>query len=283
MFLLNPSRFSMFDPESAGTLHVWYDFDDASTLTIVSGTPDVITDVVNKAAADSLNDALLDDGATAASGFEQEIARINGLDTGLASPSGPVRAMVVRDNTQGFTRPGSAGFRCFLIFETPVDHTNFDVVFNDGAADPSGGGFRFDLNFPSSGEARWLIQDGTNTSLVVVTDANNNVNDGDPHVIMIGRSIGTGAGGVDQLVGSIDGVVPTGLPFDMQSGFGDADNPGTTNAAAGWLVLGAAAAAPTNTQEQIPASFGEFLLYKTDMTSGQEDSVTDYLAAKWGV
>lgn len=284
MFLLNPKRFPLipFDPESAGTLHIWYDFDDASTLTVASGTPDVITAVANKAAADTMNDAALDDGITATAGMEQEIARINGRDTGMADDS-PLRAMAVRDNTQGFTRVGSAGFRCFFLLETPVNHTDFDIAFISGIKDASGGGFRFDLNTPASGDARWLIQDVTNNSFGVVLNVNNSVNDGNPHVIMLGRSIGTGPAGVDQLVGSIDGVVPTGLPFDMQSGFGDADNPGTTNAVSGWLILGAGGAAPTNAQRHLPASFGEYLLYKTDMTGEQEDSVTDYLAAKWGV
>lgn len=288
MFMLNPKRFGpeAFTPEDGGALSVWYDFSDAASLTVAAGSPDVITDAANKAAADSTNDANLDDSATAAAGLEQESARINGLDAGLADDS-PERALITPDNTQAFTRMGTGGFRIFFVIETLVSEAIVAIPWTNGVRTNEGGAMNFTINFPASGDVRWQLADilssGHAVGEGIVLDANNDVMDGDPHIIMIGRSIGTGAGGVDQLIGSIDGVVPTGLPVDLASGFGSVNNTGAVNAATGWLIMGGHGQAPDRVDFPGRMSFGEMLAYKTDMTSGQESAVIAYLKAKWGV
>lgn len=285
MFMMSPQRFGpdSFNPEDAGSLQLWYDFSDASTLTVTTG---VIVDAANKAAADSMNDAELDDSASGTAGLLEEVSRINSLNAGFSDDS-PERALVTVDNAQAFTRPGSGGFRVFLLLESLVDEDMVAIAWTNGVRTNEGGEMNFTINFPLDGEIRWRLSDiltsGHATADAVVLPANHSVLDGAPHIIMLGRSIGTGTAGVDELIGSIDGVVPTGLPVDLASGFGSVDNTGSVNAATGWFIVGAHGQAPATTDFPTRMTFGEILMYHTDMTSGQETSVVDYLTAKWGV
>lgn len=284
----SPGAGGEFDPESAGTLTAWYDVSDPDNRTVTSGTPDLLTRLDNKAAADASNDAQMSDGIGGTGAPAFLTASINGLDTGECNDS-PQRAMAVTDNTQTFTKVGSGGFRVFLVLQKHTSATQECIPFQNGANDPSGGGYAFHMNRAAdgSGTIRFQMYDGSTSghavANLVVSDANNDVNDGNPHVIMLGRSVGTGSGGVDQLVAAVDGTDVVGSPVDLDASFGDADNDGSTNAAAGWLIMGAAAAAPNLAQRWADVEYCEILLYKTDMTAGQEAAVVNYLKSKWGV
>lgn len=280
------------DPENLGTLTVWFDPSDADARTISTApNPDVYSRLENKAATDVSNDAEASDGIGGTNGWEHRVAEINSLDAGKADNTPAPRAMAVTDLVQTFSRVGSAGFRLFVVLQANAapEDTQDGIAFQNGARDPSGGGYAFHMNRAAdgSGTVRFQLYDestsGNAVGTATIAAVDNDVNDGSPHVIMIGRSIGTGTAGVDELVGSIDGVVPTGLPVDLDAGLGDCDNNGATNAAAGWFILGAAAAAPNIAQRWMPVDFGEVLLYKTDMTPAQEAAVVSYLSSKWGV
>lgn len=276
-----------FDPEDGGTLTVWYDISDGTAITVDTvPTPDVITNIENKAAADTTNDAELDQLGTGSAGFEFQDAEFGTLDAGFADDI-PKRAMIVGDNTQTFTRPGTGGFRVFFVMKTAVDEAIVSVPWTNGIRTNEGGGMNFTINFPAVGDIRWTLEDiltsGHAIGQQVVLAANNDVMDGNPHVIMLGRSVGTGAGGVDQMIGSVDGVVPTGMPFDLDAGFGSVDNTGAVNAVTGWMIWGAFGLVPTSPDTHTRASFGELFFYKTDMSAAQEAAVVAHLSAKWGV
>ncbi len=271
----------LLDPETSGTLTVWFDVSDPAARTVFDDVTDVVTNLENKAAADSSNDAEADDGITATAGFEFVPSQYNGLDTGFSDDS-PFRAMAVRDLVQVFSRVGSGGFRCFFVGGTAASETLGAFMMTNGARDPSGGGYTVTINSPSTGRVRWqMFDESTSGNALTAADAAIDVTDGDPHVYMIGRSVGTGTGGVDELVGSVDGVVPTGLPADLPAALGACDNDGATNVAAGWLIWGAAGNAPNVAWFHQRAFHGEILLYKNDMGASDVADVIEYLTIRW--
>jgi hypothetical protein len=276
----------VFDPEDGGTLTVWFDPSDAANRTLFTApNPDQVH-YDNKAAIDTSNDAVCDGSAGGASAHAFDTL-INGVEAGRSDDS-PTQINVVADLVQTFSRVGTGGFRLFFVMETVASETLDSIPFQNGANDPSGGGYAMHANRAAdgSGTLRFQMYDGSTSghavTNLIVSNANNDLNDGNAHTVMIGRSIGSGTAGVDEMYAKIDGAHVVGSPIDLPSGLGAVDNDGSTNAAAGWMILGAAAAAPNLVQRLARAHWGELLLYKTDMDGGQEAAVQAYLKAKWG-
>lgn len=195
--------------------------------------------------------------------------------------AGVNQALALRNLTYPGNRPGTGAFRIFVAFTNTL--TNDSTLFTNMTDDPTGGGLIVQLNRTIANELRNVMWDSGVLS-GVLGPVGTGFNDGSPHVFMIGRMIGTGALGVDQMVVKLDNVHVAGSPFDLPAGFASVNNPGTTNPVTGWLLLGCGASAPTSGQRYLgPAEMGEFVMYKTELTPIQETAVFNYLHSRWRI
>jgi hypothetical protein len=266
------NRFSLlgekvFAPGDLANLAAWYDPTQSDYRT-VDGTD--LQELDN--AVDPANNGELDDDVTGSSSPQWGTTSPTGLPL-FEVESSTDRCLAGRQLAYSGYRVGSDPFRFFIVFSTE-DSANVSL-FQNGAQDAAGGGFNVRFNAGGANEVRWMIQDSTNTD--TYTDTVAGAFDGDLHVLMLGRKAGT----PNVLRVRLDLTV-----FDstnMTAGFGAAENDGSINAAAGYFFLGAAAAAPASGQKYMDGFIGEVLLYKNDLSDGEEVQVMNYLMNRWGV
>lgn len=274
VFLLNPYVLGAavepaFDPDSVAGLSMWYDPSDPATLTL-SGSE--VTSLDNKASTGSLGDLF-----SAASG-----PTLSAINSRPALEFDGLDALWITNPGFAGNLTGTGGFRVFVVFLSKTGNTTFCTLIRNCNRDANGGAWGMNLNNPSAGTGytRAFLNDEQPPGNVSLLDHNGSINDGAAHVVMLGRKVGTGAGGVDQHVGSFDATEHT--PVDMAAGFGSTSNDGTLTSTNGRFALGARALTAGGLDRYADnLLIGEVLVYAADLSPTDEAAVRDYLTQKW--
>lgn len=270
---------AVFAPTDVAGLSIWWDPSEPTARTLDTGvSPPLVTALANIV---SPGDG---DGTGTLSGAsppQYAAAALNGNDA-MFFDAASNRALVMQTTASTTNKVGTGPWRVFTVVRFSSVTTGQECIFANCGSDAGGGSFNLQHNNTGTDILRAAAADAADGTQQVgaITQAASPINDGNIHVVMMGRKDGTGTAGVDQLTLWIDGVeVGT---VDLDATFGSMSNTGATNLVTAWLMIGAVGLAPNQGQRYLDDCYvGPFLLYKADVSSEDEASIYEYLAERW--
>ena len=284
--LNRPQAANAFDPDDF-TLLAWYDpSNDGNTASggefsnVVNLTEDVTSGVGD------LDNFQANVGSGAGDRPTEETSDMNGL-TAMGFDASARRNLCPRESPSAAKDYGTGAFRIFIVMRQVGGDAWDGTVMVNGAADTNTGATTLRSSLTTAGNLNLILGESGQT---INVEANVNVfADEAPHVIMIGRKIGGGTGGIDRYTVKVDNEAVPGITdngdFKATGTIGCSNNTHPVVTSGRYLIVGGAAAAPpANAAQRFldNAHLGEIIIVGQDMSESEETAMYTYLSQKWG-